>query len=131
MRVLVCDDEDEKVRALEAGADDYVTKPFAPHELVARLAAVLRRARRGGNDTPFIEIDGLEVDLAARVVRRDGEDVHLKSQTCGGRSSAVTARGSSAPSTASATASRRTRRSSNRSGTCGRPDPWRPSSSDR
>ena len=69
-------EEDEKVRALEAGADDYVTKPFGPRELVARLNAALRRA--GDNvDEPRIAVDGLEIDLAARTVRRDGEEVHL------------------------------------------------------
>jgi two-component system KDP operon response regulator KdpE len=69
-------DEDVKVQALEAGADDYVTKPFGPRELVARLAAALRRAGEGTSE-PAIEVDGLRVDLAARVVRRDGEEVHL------------------------------------------------------
>ncbi len=69
-------DEDDKVRALEAGADDYVVKPFSPRELVARLAANLRRAG-GGGDEPAIEADGLVIDLAAHTVRRDGEDVHL------------------------------------------------------
>ena len=69
-------DEDQKVRALEAGADDYVTKPFGARELVARLAAVLRRAGRGVEE-PTIAVDGLELDLAKRVVRRDGEEVHL------------------------------------------------------
>jgi two-component system KDP operon response regulator KdpE len=69
-------DEDAKVEALEAGADDYVTKPFAPRELVARLAAALRRAPAAAPD-PVIVADGLEIDLAARVVRRDGEEVHL------------------------------------------------------
>jgi two-component system KDP operon response regulator KdpE len=69
-------DEDHKVRALEAGADDYVTKPFSPRELVARLQAVLRRATPTP-DEPVIEADGLQVDLAARVVRRGGETVHL------------------------------------------------------
>ena len=69
-------DEDVKIAALDAGADDYVTKPFSPRELVARLNAVLRRA--GGNvDEPTIRVDGLEIDLAARSVRRDGQDVHL------------------------------------------------------
>ena len=69
-------EEYEKVRALEAGADDYVTKPFGPRELVARLNAALRRA--GDNvDEPRIAVDGLEIDLAARTVRRDGEEVHL------------------------------------------------------
>jgi two-component system KDP operon response regulator KdpE len=69
-------DEDQKVEALEAGADDYVTKPFGPRELVARLNAVLRRAGAGA-DEPAVTVDGLEVDLAARTVRRDGEEVHL------------------------------------------------------
>jgi two-component system KDP operon response regulator KdpE len=69
-------DEDQKVRALEAGADDYVTKPFGPRELVARLQAVLRRAG-AAQDEPAITVDGLEVDLAARLVRRDGAEIHL------------------------------------------------------
>ncbi len=69
-------DEDQKVRALEAGADDYVTKPFSPRELVARLQAALRRAAPAPAE-PVIEADGLEVDLAARVVRRNGADIHL------------------------------------------------------
>jgi two-component system KDP operon response regulator KdpE len=69
-------DEDEKVRALEAGADDYVTKPFGPRELVARLQAALRRAG-GAPDEPTIRVDGLEVDLATRVVRVAGQEVHL------------------------------------------------------
>lgn len=61
-------DEDEKVRALEAGADDYVTKPFGPRELVARLQATLRRANVSP-DEPAIRVDGLELDLAAHTVR--------------------------------------------------------------
>ena len=69
-------DEEEKVRALEAGADDYVVKPFAPRELVARLQATLRRAGEG-QDEPAIEADGLTIDLAARTVRRDGVEIHL------------------------------------------------------
>jgi two-component system KDP operon response regulator KdpE len=69
-------DEDQKVEALEAGADDYVTKPFGPRELVARLNAVLRRAGEA-LDEPAVTVNGLQVDLAARVVKRDGEEVHL------------------------------------------------------
>jgi two-component system KDP operon response regulator KdpE len=69
-------DEDAKVRALEAGADDYVTKPFGARELVARLQAALRRVGEGP-DEPAIVAEGLEIDLAARVVRRDGDEVHL------------------------------------------------------
>ncbi len=69
-------EEDVKVRALAAGADDYVTKPFGPRELIARLEAVLRRASSGPEES-VIRADGLEVDLAARVVRRDAREVHL------------------------------------------------------
>jgi two-component system KDP operon response regulator KdpE len=69
-------EEDRKVEALAAGADDYVTKPFGPRELVARLEAVLRRAAPEGAE-PKIVADGLEIDLAARTVKRDGELVHL------------------------------------------------------
>ena len=69
-------DEEQKVAALDAGADDYVTKPFGPRELVARLNAALRRAG-GGADEPAIAVDGLEIDLSARTVRRDGRAVHL------------------------------------------------------
>jgi two-component system, OmpR family, KDP operon response regulator KdpE len=69
-------EEDAKVRALAAGADDYVTKPFGPRELVARLAAVLRRSGTEPEDA-VIKAEGLEIDLAARVVRREGAGVHL------------------------------------------------------
>ena len=69
-------EEDRKVEALAAGADDYVTKPFGPRELVARLQAALRRARPETGE-PALEVDGLVIDLAARAVRRDGESVHL------------------------------------------------------
>jgi two-component system KDP operon response regulator KdpE len=68
-------EETEKIRALDAGADDYVTKPFAPGELIARLNAALRRA--GPAETPLLSIDGLEVDLAGHTVTRDGRDIHL------------------------------------------------------
>ncbi len=69
-------EEDEKVRALEAGADDYITKPFGARELVARLQAALRRTTPA-EEEPTIVVEGLEIDLAARVVRRGGEPVHL------------------------------------------------------
>ena len=71
-------EEDQKVQALEAGADDYITKPFGTRELVARLQAALRRSEGSQADgEPVITVDGLEIDLAARAVRRDGEPVHL------------------------------------------------------
>jgi two-component system KDP operon response regulator KdpE len=69
-------EEAQKVRALEAGADDYVTKPFGPKELVARLRAAMRRAP-GGEEEPKVEIGGLEVDFAAHTASRDGEEIHL------------------------------------------------------
>jgi two-component system KDP operon response regulator KdpE len=69
-------EEEQKVRALEAGADDYMTKPFGARELVARLQAALRRATRA-EEEPSIVVEGLEIDLAARVVRRDSQPVHL------------------------------------------------------
>ncbi len=70
-------DEAEKVRALDAGADDYVTKPFGPSELVARLNAALRRARPTEAEEPVLDADGLRIDLPARLVTRAGEEVHL------------------------------------------------------
>ena len=69
-------EEDAKVRALAAGADDYVTKPFGPRELIARLEAVLRRSNSEPEEA-VIQADGLELDLSARVVRRDGTEIHL------------------------------------------------------
>jgi two-component system KDP operon response regulator KdpE len=69
-------DEREKVRALDAGADDYITKPFGADELTARLRALLRRA--GDNDEePAVTLGNLEIDLASRTVKRDGEHIHL------------------------------------------------------
>jgi two-component system, OmpR family, KDP operon response regulator KdpE len=69
-------DQAEKVRALNAGADDYVTKPFEPEELVARLNAVLRRATVPMEE-PSIVAGELEIDLAAHTVTVAGEAVHL------------------------------------------------------
>ena len=69
-------DEREKVRALDAGADDYMTKPFGSEELVARLRALLRRS---GDvpDEPVVSVGHLSVDLAARTVSANGAEVHL------------------------------------------------------
>jgi two-component system KDP operon response regulator KdpE len=69
-------DEDAKVRALAAGADDYVTKPFGPRELVARLEANLRRTAPDAEEA-VISADGLDIDLARHTVHRDGEEIHL------------------------------------------------------
>jgi len=69
-------EEEQKVRALEAGADDYITKPFGSRELIARLQAALRRAAPSP-DEPVLRADGLEIDVAAHRVHRDGEELHL------------------------------------------------------
>ncbi|HXF71594.1 MAG TPA: response regulator transcription factor [Actinomycetota bacterium] len=72
----VRDAQQEKVAALDAGADDYLVKPFAMPELLARLRAVRRRVRPTA-DGPALRFGPLEVDLARRLVRIDGEPVHL------------------------------------------------------
>src|ERR1700743_650321 len=69
-------EEDRKVEALAAGADEYVSTAFGARELGARLEAVLRRAAPAEAESKIVA-DGLEIDLAARTVRRDGELVHL------------------------------------------------------
>jgi two-component system KDP operon response regulator KdpE len=68
-------EESEKVAALDAGADDYVTKPFGVEELLARLRAALRRA--GPTGEPTVEAGDLRIDLDKHAVLRAGEPVHL------------------------------------------------------
>jgi two-component system KDP operon response regulator KdpE len=69
-------EEQEKVRALNTGADDYVTKPFSPAELIARLEAALRRAIPVSAE-PTVAFNGLEIDLSARLVRAGGAEARL------------------------------------------------------
>jgi two-component system, OmpR family, phosphate regulon response regulator PhoB len=69
-------EEDDRVRGLETGADDYVTKPFSPKELVARAGAVLRRVRPA-LAAEMLVYGGIEMDLGAHRVRRDGEALQL------------------------------------------------------
>lgn len=66
---------EDKIEALDAGADDYVTKPFGMDELLARMRAALRRTNGGGD--PVVETDAFVVDLAAKKVTRDGAAVRL------------------------------------------------------
>jgi two-component system KDP operon response regulator KdpE len=69
--------EGQKVQALDAGADDYITKPFGTEELLARIRAALRRDQARRDDQPIIRSGGLVVDLVARRVTVDDHEVHL------------------------------------------------------
>jgi two-component system KDP operon response regulator KdpE len=72
------DAEDQKIRALDAGADDYVSKPFASGELLARLRAASRRNTYSERTLPTLRLADLEIDLGRRrAVRGSGEEVHL------------------------------------------------------
>ncbi len=69
--------EEDKIRALDAGADDYLTKPFGVGELLARLRVALRHAARGEAGQTQFQMGNIRVDLARRQVTRDGQEVHL------------------------------------------------------
>ena len=75
------DQESEKVRALDLGADDYVTKPFGSEELAARIRAAIRRVDRLSKPEEsydsIVEIGSVKIDLGARLVYRDGDEVRL------------------------------------------------------
>lgn len=70
--------EADKVEALDAGADDYLTKPFGVNELLARMRVALRHAAaNGGAPEPVLQLGNVQLDLQKREVKRDGKDVHL------------------------------------------------------
>jgi two-component system KDP operon response regulator KdpE len=70
-------DEKRKVKALDAGADDYVTKPFGVEELLARIRAALRRAQAQRDDEAVVCVAGIQLDQVARRVTIDSQEVHL------------------------------------------------------
>ena len=71
-------DERDKIDALDAGADDYLTKPFGMDELLARIRVALRHAlRHGDSDSPVFEVGDLHVDLGSRQIKAQQRDVHL------------------------------------------------------
>lgn len=71
------DSKTDTVAGLDCGADDYLTKPFGMEELLARIRVALRRANRAASGDPVLDFGRLRIDLAARVVTLDGEEVHL------------------------------------------------------
>ncbi|MBN3217171.1 two-component system response regulator KdpE [Pectobacterium carotovorum subsp. carotovorum] len=70
-------DEQDKIDALDAGADDYLTKPFGIGELLARLRVALRRHSNTQQETPLVNFGNITVDLLNRQVNRDGQELHL------------------------------------------------------
>ena len=72
----VRDREDDKINALDAGADDYITKPFAAGELLARVRAALRHGQAQGAEA-IVRVGKIEIDLSARTVRKSGHEINL------------------------------------------------------
>jgi two-component system, OmpR family, KDP operon response regulator KdpE len=78
LMITVRDSEDDTVEALEAGADDYIKKPFRARELLARMDALMRRTRGTNSAAPsVIRVGKLELDPGLRLLRKSGEEVHL------------------------------------------------------
>jgi len=79
LMISAIDDVDERVRGLRAGGDDYLTKPFSPAEMVARIEVLLRR-RKADAEKLNLRYGDLELDLVAQVARRRGRELHLASK---------------------------------------------------
>lgn len=75
--ISVRDSQEEKVAALDSGADDFVTKPFGMKELLARMRAVRRRTLAEGDSEPVLHFGELQIDLLKKLVTLDGEAIHL------------------------------------------------------
>ena len=69
-------EENDKIRGLDTGADDYITKPFSPKELTARIKAIFRRIRPALSEQ-VLEYAGIEMDLSSRKIKRDDKTIHL------------------------------------------------------
>ena len=78
----VRDSEEDKIGALDAGADDYLTKPFGGRELLARVRAIMRRSQTAG-EPAIVRFGDIEVDLSARIVRKGGVEVRLTAKEYG------------------------------------------------
>lgn len=89
----VREEQDDKVAALEAGADDYVTKPFGMDELLARMRAVMRRVTSNGQGEPMLTFGDIEIDLNRKLIRKAGQIVHLTPKEYGLLEAMATHRG--------------------------------------
>ena len=77
LMISALSDVDERVRGLRAGGDDYLTKPFAPEEMAARVEVLLRRQQQAGSDIRSLQVADLKLDLIDHSFRRAGAEIHL------------------------------------------------------